>query len=713
MPSLAAACPGPAPLKRKLSSLSPLPPLPALLAPITAAPLPADPHAATATAASAATRLSPHKRRRNVHDMALRSRAAWFANLTCYLWYAPPTTLRSNAASPEPVARPSSLGTMHPPPSDPSHTGIASPPLYADTLSLRLYPAPDFITFVHKILRTTQLSTSIVLVALYYLHRFKASQPHLACAPGSEYRAAIVSLMLANKYLDDNTYTSKTWSEVSNVPLASLTRAEMELWRGLGLTVHVPADQFDLWSHQLQIITAERKDACLRQQQYPAANSLSGNSKALRRLSPNPPNSSGYHLRSHTLHARRERPSPLRSRSVGRHSSSLSPQRIWETSTAAQSVSSIPYNNNNNNNSGSNCSNSSLPVAAAPSVASPQASRNFSAGSPASVWDATSTISTTPTTTALSDGPPSSMLSPAHSSFVPSFPCQASASGLATSPTYPPIVPAPAPAQATVTAAPPPMPATVPAPAFAPALDWADTKTEISSDRRTRAPAPSMATESLAISNCASDQGARANPCFPAIGSMPGFGLMPEAGPALTDKSGSYFTLGTPLRSPRTLVAPTHGLHAREPETLAYYQLASGSLFGIRSYFVPSPYSTPTCTTCVAVPQPQPHPQPRSQPESQSSAPTPSTTSTYYPLLPYTPPTQWGGHTHAHALVDHYPHYQPGTYDMAPAPVPAPTPMRVAIHPSVPHHERFNNGPQPDAWPAFAASLQVSPGHPF
>lgn len=45
--------------------------------------------------------------------------------------------------------------------------------------------------------------------------------------------------MLANKILDDHTYTNKTWSDVSGLPLVMLNDAEMEFLKGMDFDLHV------------------------------------------------------------------------------------------------------------------------------------------------------------------------------------------------------------------------------------------------------------------------------------------------------------------------------------------------------------------------------------------------------------------------------------------------------------------------------------------
>ena len=57
------------------------------------------------------------------------------------------------------------------------------------------------------------------------------------------------ALMLANKILDDHTYTNKTWSEVSGLPVQALNEAEMEFLEGLDFSLHVSQTTFAAYVH--------------------------------------------------------------------------------------------------------------------------------------------------------------------------------------------------------------------------------------------------------------------------------------------------------------------------------------------------------------------------------------------------------------------------------------------------------------------------------
>ncbi|KAG0151337.1 hypothetical protein CROQUDRAFT_667923 [Cronartium quercuum f. sp. fusiforme G11] len=151
--------------------------------------------------------------------------AEFAAQMICYLWFAEPSSLSR------------------------TELGIATAGSGSSSASIstaQLVPQPEFVMFIHNVLNTTQLSHSVVLLALFYIHRLKCLNPIKPNAK-SEYRIGVVSLMLANKMLDDHTYTAKTWSDVSRLPLASLNDGEIEFLQGLNFELHVNIRDFSAW----------------------------------------------------------------------------------------------------------------------------------------------------------------------------------------------------------------------------------------------------------------------------------------------------------------------------------------------------------------------------------------------------------------------------------------------------------------------------------
>ena len=56
---------------------------------------------------------------------------------------------------------------------------------------------------MQKVLETTQLSQSVIVLSLHYIYRMKMHNRFMSGRPGSEYRVAIAALMMANKFVDE------------------------------------------------------------------------------------------------------------------------------------------------------------------------------------------------------------------------------------------------------------------------------------------------------------------------------------------------------------------------------------------------------------------------------------------------------------------------------------------------------------------------------
>ena len=66
-----------------------------------------------------------------------------------------------------------------------------------------------FRSFCKDIITATQISSSCILVSLRYIRVLRSCYPSIKGSVGSEFRLFTTSLILANKFLDDNTYTNK------------------------------------------------------------------------------------------------------------------------------------------------------------------------------------------------------------------------------------------------------------------------------------------------------------------------------------------------------------------------------------------------------------------------------------------------------------------------------------------------------------------------
>ncbi|KAL8639411.1 MAG: hypothetical protein Q9228_003556 [Teloschistes exilis] len=91
--------------------------------------------------------------------------------------------------------------------------------------------APAFRTYVLQILSSTRLPSSTILLGLHYL----ATRMSLLSSKGRYptdrrqiYIMLTTALLLGSKFLDDNTFQNRSWSEVSNIPVKELNEMELD-----------------------------------------------------------------------------------------------------------------------------------------------------------------------------------------------------------------------------------------------------------------------------------------------------------------------------------------------------------------------------------------------------------------------------------------------------------------------------------------------------
>ncbi|KAI7904428.1 cyclin-domain-containing protein [Cokeromyces recurvatus] len=121
-----------------------------------------------------------------------------------------------------------------------------------DDNSFSYSASPAFKKFCFQVLTATQLQEPAVYLSLKYISILLQSNPSIEGAQGSEYRLFIVALMLANKFLDDNTFTNKTWSEVSGMKVHDLNIMEAEFLEALDYDLFVREHEYNSWKRLLE-----------------------------------------------------------------------------------------------------------------------------------------------------------------------------------------------------------------------------------------------------------------------------------------------------------------------------------------------------------------------------------------------------------------------------------------------------------------------------
>ncbi|GME26322.1 Cyclin PHO80-like protein [Neofusicoccum parvum] len=152
--------------------------------------------------------------RRNYH---------WYTDswqITCLFWFENSSTLHQ------------ALDSRSPPP-----TGLVPD----------AQPTTGFRKWVATILSTTQVTQNVVILALLFIYRLKTINPGVKGKPGSEYRLLTVALMLGNKFLDDNTYTNKTWADVSGISVQEVHIMEVEFLSNMKYNLFTSAEEWTEW----------------------------------------------------------------------------------------------------------------------------------------------------------------------------------------------------------------------------------------------------------------------------------------------------------------------------------------------------------------------------------------------------------------------------------------------------------------------------------
>ncbi|KAJ5091630.1 hypothetical protein NUU61_006500 [Penicillium alfredii] len=151
------------------------------------------------------------------------SLAEFAAQMTCLFWFEKTSKLQAIENRQHPV-----------------------PSLVAEAI-----PSVGFQKWVTTILSTTQVSQNVILLALLFIYRLKKFNAGVKGKKGSEFRLMTVALMLGNKFLDDNTYTNKTWAEVSGIAVQEIHIMEVEFLSNIRYDLFASKAEWGRWHTKL------------------------------------------------------------------------------------------------------------------------------------------------------------------------------------------------------------------------------------------------------------------------------------------------------------------------------------------------------------------------------------------------------------------------------------------------------------------------------
>nr|POF03858.1 meiotically up-regulated gene 80 protein [Quercus suber] len=98
----------------------------------------------------------------------------------------------------------------------------------------------SFRKWVHQVLSATRLPSATILLSLHYLSDRIHCHP-TSIVPGENqiYRLLAVALVLGSKFLDDNTFINRSWSDVTAIKVKELNELERQWLKLISWILHV------------------------------------------------------------------------------------------------------------------------------------------------------------------------------------------------------------------------------------------------------------------------------------------------------------------------------------------------------------------------------------------------------------------------------------------------------------------------------------------
>ena len=127
--------------------------------------------------------------------------------------------------------------------------------------------APSFRKFVNQILTSTRLPRTTILLGMNYLAKrinmLKAAGSDQFASEGQIWRMLTTSLLLGSKFLDDNTFQNRSWSEVSGLSVSELNSLESQWLVAIGWNLYVNLEEskdYNAWLHNWDDWIKEKRE---------------------------------------------------------------------------------------------------------------------------------------------------------------------------------------------------------------------------------------------------------------------------------------------------------------------------------------------------------------------------------------------------------------------------------------------------------------------
>ncbi|KAI1172904.1 hypothetical protein F4777DRAFT_484264 [Nemania sp. FL0916] len=141
-------------------------------------------------------------------------------------------------------------------------------------VSPRSNVTPAFRKFVNQILTSTRLPSTTILLGMNYLakhvNHHKSKGTYNAVSEGQLWKMLTVALLLGSKFLDDNTFQNRSWSDVSGIAVAELNTMEGQWLWDMDWELYVNLDRspdYDAWLKNWKAYQDEKRRIAQQQSQ--------------------------------------------------------------------------------------------------------------------------------------------------------------------------------------------------------------------------------------------------------------------------------------------------------------------------------------------------------------------------------------------------------------------------------------------------------------
>ncbi|KAG0273976.1 hypothetical protein BGZ95_010211 [Linnemannia exigua] len=118
-----------------------------------------------------------------------------------------------------------------------------------------------FRKFCLDVLSATLLSPSVILLSLKYIQQLminlKENNKTPSTGEGSEFRLFTGALILANKFLDDNTFTNRTWANITGISVKEVNYIELQFLQGIHFRLFTRSCDYTEWLASLTHFTGK------------------------------------------------------------------------------------------------------------------------------------------------------------------------------------------------------------------------------------------------------------------------------------------------------------------------------------------------------------------------------------------------------------------------------------------------------------------------